>query len=227
MDEPTLQQLSEQLESPNSRDRLLALAQLREFPAKDAFPLLKKVLYDEHMPVRSMAILGLGIKQTEESLPLLVKLLVEDEDYGIRADAAGALGYLGDIRAFEPLVRAFLEDTTWLVQFSAAVSLGNLEDPRAYDVLIRALDREETVIQMAAIGALGEIRAVEATDRILEFVQSSDWMIRRRVAESLGSLPSPKSAPALKYLAKDDHPQVREAAILGMQALQSIEGATE
>ena len=123
MADPILQQLYEQLESPNSRDRLMALAELREFSAEEAFPLLKKVLYDEHLPVRSMAILGLGVKETEESLPLLVKLLVEDEDYGIRADAAGALGYLGDNRALEPLVRAFFEDTTWLVQFLSLIHI--------------------------------------------------------------------------------------------------------
>ena len=157
-------------------------------------------------------------------MPLLVKLLVEDEDYGIRADAAGALGYLGDNRALEPLVRAFFEDTTWLVQFSAAVALGNLEDPRAYDVLLKALENKESVIQLAAIGALGEIGAQDAIGRILEFVQSEDWLIRRRVAETLGKLPSDQSKSALHYLAKDEHPQVRDAAITALQTIQTTEG---
>jgi HEAT repeat protein len=121
MTHPNLEQLSVQLESPNSRDRMVALASLREVSPTEAVPLIKKVLNDTNLQVRSMAVFALGIKQTEECYPILVRLLETDPDYGIRADAAGALGYLGDPRAFESLVRAFYEDTDWLVRFSAAV----------------------------------------------------------------------------------------------------------
>ncbi|MGL5874171.1 MAG: HEAT repeat domain-containing protein, partial [Xenococcaceae cyanobacterium] len=138
MNQLSLEQISAQLDSPNSRDRLLALASLREVSAENAVPLIKKVLYDEILPVRSMAIFALGVKPTEECFPILIELLETDPDYGIRADAAGALGYLEDNRAFEYLVRAFYEDTNWLVRFSAAVSLGNLKDIRAKEVLIQA-----------------------------------------------------------------------------------------
>ena len=126
MNNPSLEEISAQLESPDSRDRMLALAALRRFPSTDAVPLIKKVLNDDILQIRSMAVFALGIKHTQECYPILVRLL-DDPDYGIRADAAGALGYLGDPRAFEPLVRAFYEDTEWLVRFSAAVSLGNLK----------------------------------------------------------------------------------------------------
>jgi len=149
----------------------------------------------------------------------LLKLLESDPDYGIRADAAGAMGYLQDQRAFEPLVRAFYEDTDWLVRFSAAVSLGNLKDPRAFDVLIQALESDEVVLQQAAIAALGEIEAVEAVDHILRFAQSEDWLVRQRLAESLGHLPSRKSRSALQYLQKDSHPQVAEAARISLERL--------
>ena len=87
-----LQQISLQLESENSRDRLLALASLREVSAEEAVPLINKGLDDEILQVRSMAVFALGVKQTDECYPILVKLLESDPDYGIRADAAGALG---------------------------------------------------------------------------------------------------------------------------------------
>lgn len=219
MAEPKLEALSRQLESPDLRDRMVALASLRDVPADAAFPLIKKVLHDESLQLRSMAVFALGIKATPESYPILIDLLENDPDYGIRADAAGALGYLEDPRAFEGLVRAFYEDTDWLVRFSAAVSLGNLKDPRAYDVLIRALDAPETVIQQAAIAALGEIKAVNAIDRLLTFVESEDWLIRQRLAEALGQLPTPKSISALKYLTKDSHPQVSAAATVCLQRI--------
>ena len=215
--------LSKQLESPDLRDRMVALAALRDLPADVAFPLIQKVLNDESLQLRSMAVFALGVKATPESYPILIDLLANDPDYGIRADAAGALGYLEDIRAFEGLVHAFYEDTDWLVRFSAAVSLGNLKDPRAFDVLMRALDSPEIVLQQAAIAALGEIKAVGAIDRLVLFIESEDWLVRQRLAESLGQLHTPKSISALKYLTKDAHPHVAAAATICLQRMEGLE----
>lgn len=214
-----LEQIAAQLDSPNSADRMVALAALRPVSPAEALPLIKKVLNDDNLQVRSMAVFALGVKPTEESFPILVKLLETDPDYGIRADAAGALGYLEDIRAFEPLVRAFYEDTVWLVRFSAAVSLGNLKDIRAHDVLIKALDSEDVVMQQGAIAALGEIGDIEALDKMLNFAQSEDWLVRQRLAEALGYLPTPKTVAALNYLSKDSHPQVAAAAKISLDRL--------
>lgn len=218
---PSLEEISAQLESSDSRDRMLALAALRHVPSVDAVPLIKKVLDDEILQIRSMAVFALGVKHTDECYPILTRLLETDSDYGIRADAAGALGYLGDLRAFEPLVRAFYEDTEWLVRFSAAVSLGNLKDPRANELLIKALDSEEVVLQQAAIAALGEIRALDAVDHILRFAQSEDWLTRQRLAEALSQLPTEKSISALKYLEKDSHPNVAASAKIALQRLNA------
>lgn len=215
----SLDQLATQLDSPNSRDRMLALAALRDIPADSAVPLIKKVLEDDNLQVRSMAVFALGIKQTEECYPILVNLLEADPDYGIRADAAGALGYLEDNRAFEPLARAFYEDTDWLVRFSAAVALGNLKDNRAKDVLLKALDSDIVVIQQAAIAALGEIREISAVEAMLRFVQADDWLVRQRLAEALGYLPCEKSVSALKYMEKDSHSHVAEAARISLERI--------
>ena len=217
---PDLEKIASQLESPDSKDRLLALTSLREVDPEDAVPLIKKVLNDKILPVRSMAVFALGVKPTAECFPILINLLESDEDYGIRADAAGALGYLNDIRAFEPLTRAFYEDTNWLVRFSAAVSLGNLQDIRAKELLMEALDSDEVILQQAAIAALGEIRATDAVDKILNFAASEDWLVRQRIAESLGNLDTEKSRSALRFLAKDLHPQVKEAAEISLKRLE-------
>ena len=219
MDISSLKQLETKLDSDDLRDRKRALVALRDVSATDAMPLIKKALGDRNQQVRSMAIFALGVKRTEECFPLLVNLLETDPDYGIRADAAGALGYLRDLRAFEPLVRAFYEDTDWLVRFSAAVSLGNLRDQRARDVLIQALESPEVVIQQAAIAALGEIGDLNAVPNILQFANAEDWIVRQRLAEALGNLPCDRSRSALKYLAKDDFPNVSQAATLALEQL--------
>lgn len=214
-----LDHIATQLESESSKDRMLALAMLRDVAPQDAAPLVRKVINDPNLQVRSMAVFAMGLKPDEETFAILIRLMETDPDYGIRADAAGALGYLEDPRAFESLVRVFYEDTDWLVRFSAAVSLGNLKDPRARSVLQEALKSEEVVIQQAAIAAIGEIGAVEAVEDILNFAQSEDWLVRQRLAEALANLPSPKTEPALRFLAKDPHPQVSEAARISLQRL--------
>ncbi|MEM9452403.1 MAG: HEAT repeat domain-containing protein [Cyanobacteria bacterium P01_E01_bin.6] len=219
MSQLDLDHISRQLESEHTGDRMVALALLKDASPQEAVPLIKKVLNDESLQIRSMAVFSLGIKATDECYPLLVDILASDADYSIRAGAAGALGYLEDPRALEPLNRAFLEDTDWLVQFSAAVALGNLKDPRAYDVLMEALNSPEIVIQQAAIAALGEIGAVDAVERILDFAQAEDWIIRQRLAEALGHMPTEKSLSALRYLEKDNHPNVAAAATFSMQHL--------
>lgn len=215
----TLSEIACQLESTNSRERLLALAALRDVPAERAVPLILKVVDDDNLQIRSMAVFALGIKVTEDSFPTLLRILETETDYGIRADAAGALGYLRDNRAFEPLLRAFYEDVEWLVRFSAAVSLGNLGDPRAYDALLSALDSNETLLQQASIAALGELGDPRCVDRLVAFVQSDDWLTRQRLAEALGYLPAAKSRSALKYLVRDAHPQVAEAARISLERL--------
>jgi HEAT repeat protein len=106
------------------------------------------------------------------------------------------------------------------VRFSAAVSLGNLKDPRARQILLQALDSKEKVLQEAAISALGEIRDIESVDSILRFAQSDDWLVRQRLAEALGNLPTPKSVSALKYLEKDNHYNVAEAARISLKKLE-------
>lgn len=213
--------LADKLQTGDLKDKKLSLAALRDVPSQEAIELIKLVLDDDNQQVRSMAIFALGIKQTSESFPLLVNILETDPDYGIRADAAGALGYLEDPRAFEPLIRSFYEDTDWLVRFSAAVSLGNLKDPRAHDALIQALNSPEVILQQAAIAAFGEIGDVSALDDILAFAQSDDWLVRQRLAEALGNMPTEKSISALRYMAKDNHSQVSEAAQISLDRLEN------
>ncbi|MBD1911516.1 MULTISPECIES: HEAT repeat domain-containing protein [unclassified Leptolyngbya] len=216
---PNLEEIATQLESENSRDRLLGVVALRDIEPEQAVPLIKKVLDDDNLQVKSMAVFALGLKPTAECYPLLTQIMETDPDYSVRAGAAGALGYLQDSRAVEPLMRTFYEDTDWLVRFSAAVSLGNLKDPKARNVLLQALESDEVVLHQAAIAALGEIRDVESLEAILRFAQSSDWLVRQRLAEALGNMPSTKAISALKYLEKDSHPNVAAAAHISLQHL--------
>ena len=73
MSSPELAQIAAQLESPDLRDRMLALASLRHVDPNDAVPLIKKVLDDTSLQLRSMAVFALGIKPTAECYGILVQ----------------------------------------------------------------------------------------------------------------------------------------------------------
>ncbi|MFM7323639.1 MAG: HEAT repeat domain-containing protein, partial [Nodosilinea sp.] len=66
---------------------------------------------------------------------------------------------------------------------------------------------------------LGEIGDPDVVPAILKFAQSPDWLVRQRLAEALGHLPSPKTVAALRYLEKDNHFQVAEAARISLERL--------
>jgi HEAT repeat protein len=221
MNQPSLEQLEAQLHSQTVKDRVLAMIEVQKglIPPSAALPLIQLALSDENTQVRGMAVYSLGIQPTPENLSLLVPILAGDPDPNMRAIAAGALGYLEDSRAFEPLCHAFYEDDHWLVQFSAAVALGNLRDPKANAILLEALGNEHVLLQEAAIAALGEIGAVETLPHLLGFVDAEDWLLRKRLAEALGNLPSPQSQTALKFLQGDSNPLVAESARLSRQRL--------
>jgi HEAT repeat protein len=224
MNQPNLEQIAAQLQSPQVKERVLAMIELQKetVSAQVALPLIKQALTDTHVQIRGMAAFALGIKPTPENLAILVSILATDEDHNMRAIAAGALGYLEDKQAIDSLRHAFYEDTHWLVQFSAAIALGNLKDAQAQAVLLEALASPTLLLQEAAIMALGEIGAVEAIDQLLPFAHSADWMLRKRLAEALGNLPHPQSQIILNKLKTDSNPQVAEAA---RQSLQDLEKA--
>ena len=213
-----------QLKSHDLKTRVLAMLELQKasMPAEVAYPLLQIALRDKSEQVRGMAAFSLGIKPVGDSLSLLIHVLESDPDYNVRAMAAGALGYLGDRQALEALSHTVFEDTNWLVQFSAAVALGNLKDSQAVGVLLEALKSEQSLLQEAAIMAIGEIGAVEQIEQVLQFVSSEDWMIRKRVAEALGNLPSSQSQSALRYLSQDDNSHVSDAAALALTQLSEL-----
>ena len=88
---PDLAQISTQLDSPNSRDRMIALASLREISNAEAVPLIKKVLEDEVLQIRSMAVFeALGNLPCEKSLSAL-KFLAKDEHFQVNQAAQLAL----------------------------------------------------------------------------------------------------------------------------------------
>ncbi len=56
-----LDHIAAQLESESSKDRMLALAMLRDVSPAKAAPLVRKVIDDPNLQVRSMSVFALGL----------------------------------------------------------------------------------------------------------------------------------------------------------------------
>ncbi|MGB3616166.1 MAG: hypothetical protein WBA10_20400, partial [Elainellaceae cyanobacterium] len=59
-------------------------------------------------------------------------------------------------------------------------------------------------------------------DRLLPFVTSPDWMLRKRLAEALGNLPDARSERALNVLKIDNTALVADAAARSLQQLHEL-----
>ena len=104
----------------------------------------------------------------------------------------------------DPLVRSYL-----------AIAMGATGDAFYSEELIKGLDDESRESRLAAIQAVGMVKAKKSINRLIEIINSSDYQDERLAATmSLGFIGDKSSIPALTNLLKDDEPNIRwDAAI--------------
>ena len=104
----------------------------------------------------------------------------------------------------DPLVRAYI-----------AIAMGATGDPFYSQKLIEGLHDESRESRLAAIQAVGMVKAENAIEKLTEIINASDFQDERLAATmSLGFIGDLKSIPILNKLLKDDEPNIRwDAAI--------------
>lgn len=150
-------------------------------------PLIKAMLGDEYIAVRSIAAEGLANFGYRQEFTQALSDLDPHLDPHFRQGIAEILGKIGDLRGVDPLIEA-LHDPDIGVQCSAANSLGKIGDNRAVDALISKLEHENESVRHAAVDALvtiGDPRAIEALRKIRD--DPHTW-IRDTVIEALQKL---------------------------------------
>mgnify|MGYP001818954499 CR=1 FL=1 len=120
--DPDLDALREAICSDDPGRAMPALANLREFPAEQAIPLLLQGLEHSAFLVRSLACAGLGLKRSEAGWQALERAL-RDDDANVRAEAANALVNYGVERSWPLLRERFAIDDQWLVRCSILSAL--------------------------------------------------------------------------------------------------------
>jgi HEAT repeat protein len=206
------------LESANLGDRLKALNQMREIDPAAAFALLPQAVVDGNPRVRYAAVsqlASLGGHDRELSLGLLRDRL-HDSEPDVQAAAADSVGALQLTEAFDELQALYDTTPEWLVKFSIVAALGEMGDRRAFTMLEDALQSDNELMQMAAIGSLGELGGDRAAQLLLPQAGNPDAQLRHRVAQALVRIGTPAVRPTLETLAQDEVEQVAQEAKLGL-----------
>jgi HEAT repeat protein len=138
-------------------------------------------------------------------------------------EAVKKLGEMKDAKAVEPLLKVLKEDDK--LRPAAAQSLGMIGDPRAIQPLIAAITLEPGMIaddatraknatNEKAINALGDLKAKEAVDIILQMQKKArDMPVRMACVRAMGAIRDPKFGPAmLEILQQDDNMFTKKTA---------------
>ncbi len=147
---------------------------------------------DKNKSVRKAAILGLGLLQTERSLPMLKHLLRSRANpISERAYAAVAIGLVGKLDSTSFLIER-LDKGRRVRQIDAAqlYALGMIPSIRARRYLDYYVSHplRDTTLRAVALDALALHKSVDALDTILKSLRDQDVRVRRSAAAALGQV---------------------------------------
>jgi len=180
-------------------------------------PALIHMLGDERWYVVRNAADLLGELQAERSQGSLAQLLKHDDER-VRQAAVGALSKLATPKALDALKQA-LRDGSPRVRVLAAAGMGSRKAPHCAPALLKALDDEsDREVQLAIIGALGQIATTEAVDRLVRIAGDDGGLFRKRptvlrvtAVQALGEAQTPDAVSALRLLLRDKREEVSQA----------------
>lgn len=212
-----IDQIEACLKSPDSQERLKAIAQLKDYDSEVAIPLLKSKMRDKEFLVRSFVAMGLGKKQTAESFAALLELIKFDRDPNVRAEAANSLSLFGQVAAAHLMV-AFNQDDHWLVRRSILAALIELNCPEElFDVCACGIKGEDITVQEASTEGFGFLAGTAkqdpALEQLLSLASAQWWRIRLKVAKALGKFDSLQAREVLIELQQDEDHRVVGAAL--------------
>lgn len=191
------------------RDALVALERV-------GIPLLEDMVGDERWFVVRNMVGILGEIRSAESLEHFART-VQHPDARVRRETVQALTKLGGEESVPLLVRA-LSDGDAGIRGAAALGLGLSRVPAAVSPLMMRLAHEadaEAVAEIVrALGRLGDPRAVPP---LAERAEAGGWLARRpaearvEAVRALGAIGGEAAHAALRRLAADRAPEVRDA----------------
>ena len=154
----------------------------------------------------------LGKIGDKKAVKPLIRVVQERKDNDLRRAAMFALGQLGrSAAAAIPVLTAAFKDESPIIRVIAVSVIRRIEPktPRStlVPVLVEAAGADDWEASRIALSILTDIEGVRAVDLLASYLKHANDAVRRKAAESLGSL-GPKAREALPALidALDDSP---------------------
>lgn len=136
-------------------------------------------------------------------VPMLEKRLADEKKPEVKAVIARVLGEAGQPSSVDALVEAIepaaTDSDAKTMNKEIAHSLGHIGDPKGAPALIKLLKTKDNYTVIAAIDALGDMKAKESFDA-LYFIGTDDAIepfITKKAIIALGNMGDPRAAPGL------------------------------
>lgn len=166
---------------------------------------------------RLQAIRALAKSPHAGSVRPLLQLLL-DPDHNVRFEAYDALVRFGNIAV--PALKKALESPDVIVRAAACSALGEIPAPDHPACLMPRLEDDEPNVRLAAVEALGRLKAVDAMPQILAMASlDTDSDVRAAACTALGALGHADAAPTLLTNLQDDAEKVQRSAAAALHAL--------
>jgi HEAT repeat protein len=139
----------------------------------------------------------------ESFLPMLHELLKAEKRPEVRAALVRTVGSLKSPSSVEPLGNAVdlgaTETAEHQVNKELAAALGEIGDPRAVPSLLHLLKSRDNYTRIAAIEALGRLRAAEAVEPLVKLAtdEGVEPFLNKKAIEALGNIGDARAVPSL------------------------------
>lgn len=186
--------------------RCAAATALGLMKADQARSMLMFALRDKSAEVREAVAEALGRIGHHHALRPLQQEAQQDDDWKVRRAVIEAFYQLKTPNTRTHLRQVLREDRDWQVRQVAARLLGQLEPAQGViaDLLNRLEKDTKPEVRLAAVEALGELRATQATGALLELLKKPrPWPMRAALGVALGKIADPTSAEPLRALLED------------------------
>jgi HEAT repeat protein len=250
-----MEDIQKRLASADEEERRLAVRALTGFPFQEVKKLAISALGDESWRVRKEAVdILLSFSPDEELSRELIALLAHPGNPGLRNSVVEVLQSVGEgvlphlveqlshedagMRKFLvdimggigspvilPELSAVLDDDDPNVAAAAAESIGMIGDEAALPALLRALERDDLLIRYAILEALVKIGQPVPFSHITRI--AGDPLLKKALFECLGVIGSTEAIPLLVDGIQERARNVREAALVALEAIRSRAAAAE
>jgi HEAT repeat protein len=224
-------ELERNLRAAALHQRMAAANELAGYPAISAVPIFKRLLSEQDIGLRRLAVMGLGKHRSDESFVELQTILNSSSDPIIVADAADAIFEFGDVAVpiLEQLFDRSTQSSQWQIR-QTVIAL--LLDTDRYDVtlslLTTALADENMVVRELGILAFKQMLQSPCQKSALTLLTKCaidpNWQMRWCTARCLHGCPEPQARQTIAQLQQDEDFRVIAAALEGMSVRErSIE----